>query len=192
MRVRLLKAVFCLPTAVGVAALVGLSGCSKDKGSANLADLLKNPASIQEELNWCGQQPNPQLIKGCKNANAANFVIGHPVVLAAWDKAEPWPNKGHEFFVKARVAEMAQSQLDSGKITYVSSRERAIEQLKELVSAIPAEQRHAQEEEDAWCTVQAIKAQEAAEKNNEPPAPVAAESCKVVSFRAQETLIPLR
>ena len=85
-------------------ALIGaLAGCGKsvnlieDKATASVKSLLTQQA-YQDEMNWCGQQPRPDLIQGCKNAEAASWLMKDPNRLAQIDKPEPWPNKSTAFF----------------------------------------------------------------------------------------------
>ena len=149
-----------------------LSGCGKggigeDKATASVKSLLDQQA-FQAEMNWCGQQPHPDLIQGCKNAEAANWLMKDPARLAQIDKPEPWPGKDTAFFQSVINAPFAKQQLESeeklanakvgGFITALDvqrAKGKAAE-LRNTISAVPANAAHANNEESNWCDIQLV------------------------------------
>lgn len=144
-----------------------LAGCGigKDKTTASVKSLLSQQA-FQEEMNWCGQQPRPDLIQGCKNAEAANWLMKDPARLAKIDKPEPWPGKDTAFFQSVINAPFAKQQLESeeklanakvgGFITAldVQRAKAKVTELKKTISAVPANAKQAYGEESGWCNIQ--------------------------------------
>ncbi|MHB1670403.1 MAG: hypothetical protein ACYCSR_08055 [Thiomonas sp.] len=86
-----------------VAASALLAGCGHktDPANASLHTMLKDPKALTTEQNWCGQQPNPQQIKGCINGMAAELITHSPTMLADVTAPEPWPGKDGAFFQAA-------------------------------------------------------------------------------------------
>jgi len=91
-----------LLVAAGAASAL-LAGCGHkaDPANASLHTMLKDPKALTTEWNWCGQQPNPAMIKGCVNAQAAKLITKSPVMLADLTAPEPWPGKTTAYFQTA-------------------------------------------------------------------------------------------
>lgn len=86
-----------------VAASTLLAGCGHktDPANASLHTMLKDPRALTAEWNWCGQQPNPAMIKGCVNGQAAELITKSPTMLADITAPEPWPGKTTAYFQTA-------------------------------------------------------------------------------------------
>jgi hypothetical protein len=80
-----------------------LAGCGHkaDPANASLHTMLKDPKALTAEKNWCGQQPNPAMIKGCVNWQAAALITQSPTMLADVTAPEPWPGKTTAYFQTA-------------------------------------------------------------------------------------------
>ena len=111
-----MKRIIMTTTAVLIVGV--LAGCSKggntntetsavteDKATASIKSLLTEQA-YQDEMNWCGQQPRPDMIQGCKNAEVAGWLMKDPARLAQIDKPEPWPGKDTAYFQDDLNAQM--------------------------------------------------------------------------------------
>lgn len=90
-----------LVAAVAASALLAGCGHKTDPANASLHTMLKDPKALAAEKNWCGQQPNPALIKGCVNAAAADLMTHSPTMLADVTAPEPWPGKTTAYFQAA-------------------------------------------------------------------------------------------
>lgn len=155
--------------AAGILLTLGLAGCGShhDKANMSVQDMVNDPKLLTDENNWCGQQPRPDLIAGCKNADIAQWIMKDPNKMAQAGKPEPWPGKNTAFFVSALKAEMAQKMIpmeekavaDGGVMKNYSIQQLA--QSKTDLSAVPANAIHAHSEEAAWCITQlAFKGQD--------------------------------
>jgi hypothetical protein len=150
---------------IGTLSGCGVGGIGEDKATASVKSLLTEQAN-QNEMNWCGQQQRPDLIQGCKNAEAANWLMKDPARLAKIDKPEPWAGKDTSFFQAVINAPFAKQQLDSeeklanakvgGFITAADvqrAKDKVVE-LKNTIAAVPANAEHAYGEESDWCKIQ--------------------------------------
>ena len=148
-----------------------LAGCGKDYANATVKSLLDETA-LQKENTWCGQQPHPDLIKGCASADAAKWIMRDPANLAMVDKPEPWPNKDTAFFQSVIDATNASQQLPNAeqnvtmaergakavKSDYAKKIAQTAEQnlvkLKNTIATVPANSLNAYKEESSWCSIQ--------------------------------------
>ncbi len=148
-----------------IAIIGSLAGCGQNKATASVKSLLTQDA-YQKEENWCGQQAHPDLIQGCKNADAANWLMKNPKLLALTTAPEPWPNKDATFFQSVIDATNAKPQLESeeklaaAKVGgFISSLDvqRAkdkVASLNKAIAAVPDNASNAYQEESNWCGVQ--------------------------------------
>ncbi|MDA8257925.1 MAG: hypothetical protein M0Z99_20255 [Betaproteobacteria bacterium] len=90
-----------LVAAATASALLAGCGHKTDPANASLHTMLKDPKTLTTEQNWCGQQPNPQQIKGCINGMAAELITHSPTMLADVTAPEPWPGKTPAYFQAA-------------------------------------------------------------------------------------------
>ena len=90
-----------LIAAVAASALLAGCGHKADPANASLHKMLKDPKALTTEQNWCGQQPNPAMIKGCINAAAADLITHSPTMLADVTAPEPWSGKTTAYFQAA-------------------------------------------------------------------------------------------
>ena len=90
-----------LVAAFAASALLAGCGHKTDPANASLHTMLKDPKALTAEKNWCGQQPNPAIIKGCVNAAAADLITHSPTMLADVTAPEPRPGKTTAYFQTA-------------------------------------------------------------------------------------------
>ncbi len=149
-------------------ALIGtMAGCSKgeDKSTASVKSLL-DQKTYQAEMNWCGQQAHPDMIQGCKNTDAAGWLLKNPNLLAMTTSPEPWPNKDTAFFQSVMNVPFEKQQLQTeegsanakvgGYVTeeYVQTAKNKVDELKKMIAAVPANALNAYKDESSWCGAQ--------------------------------------
>ena len=75
-----------------LASVATLAGCGHDNSKTTVSYLLKHPDKIQSQQNWCGQQPHPSMIYGCRAIANAKLIQKDPKLVSQIGKSSPITN----------------------------------------------------------------------------------------------------
>jgi hypothetical protein len=141
-----------------------LAGCSIDHSTGrSVRYYALHQQVLSNEIAWCQKQGMPGAFLGCRHANAAANIVD--MGLLRWvNKPEPWPGRDTAFFKTVAAVGKAEMALPSDKEVLIEVSEgmgygpsdvrRAHAQIaadERAITAVPASERNAVQEERDWC-----------------------------------------